>query len=75
MLGRENLDTSIKSAEELAGLTKTMPLGIIAKITTSYDLARQRRRRLVAFRGDLLFPGAGRGALSFLVYGSLYFGE
>ena len=23
MLGRENLDTSIKSAEELAGLTKT----------------------------------------------------
>ena len=34
MLGRENLDTSIKSAEELAGLTKTMPLGIIANITT-----------------------------------------
>ena len=24
-----------------------MPLGIIAKITTTYDLARQRRRRLL----------------------------
>jgi succinoglycan biosynthesis transport protein ExoP len=45
MLGRENLDTSIKSTTELAVLTKAPPLGIIAKITTSYDLARQHRRR------------------------------
>lgn len=45
MLGRENLDTSIKSVDELAGLTKVPPLAIIGNITTVYDLAQQRRRR------------------------------
>jgi hypothetical protein len=47
MLARETVDPSIKSAEELTGLTKTLPLGVIGTITTAYDLARQRRLRLV----------------------------
>lgn len=45
MFGRETIDTSIKSATELAGLTKAPPLGIITKIITPFDLARRRRRR------------------------------
>ncbi|MBM4289851.1 MAG: hypothetical protein FJ135_17210 [Deltaproteobacteria bacterium] len=45
MLGRESVDTSIKSAAELAGLTKMPPLGIIARIITPLELARKRRIR------------------------------
>jgi succinoglycan biosynthesis transport protein ExoP len=47
MFGRESLDTSIKSVDELHSLTKALPLGVIGNITTAYDLARQRRWRLM----------------------------
>jgi polysaccharide biosynthesis transport protein len=67
MLGREGLDTSIKSAEELAGVTKTLPLGVIAKIMTSYDLAQQRRRRWLIWGGTCLSLLAGILLFHFLV--------
>jgi len=47
MFAREGLDTSIKDVDELYGLTKALPLGVIGIITTAYDLARQKRRRLM----------------------------
>jgi succinoglycan biosynthesis transport protein ExoP len=47
MFAREAMDTSIKGVDELYGLTKALPLGVIGTIATAYDLARQRRRRLM----------------------------
>jgi hypothetical protein len=51
MFGRESVDTSIKSAGELAGLTKTPPLGTIPRIATPFDLARRRRLRRLLLMG------------------------
>lgn len=51
MFGRESVDTSIKSAGELAGLTKTPPLGTIPRIATPFDLARRRRFRRLLLMG------------------------
>ncbi len=45
MVNMEKQDHSIKSVEELASLTKTPPLGIIARIETPYDQSRKRQRR------------------------------
>jgi polysaccharide biosynthesis transport protein len=44
----ESLDTSIKSGDELAALTKMAPLGIIGRINTPFDQIRRRRRRWFA---------------------------
>lgn len=52
--GRESLDPSIKSVNELAELTKMAPLGVIARITTPVDLARQRRQRRLVLTGTVL---------------------
>lgn len=47
VLGRESLDKSIKDLDELTDVIKTLPLGVIQSITTAYDRAQQRRRRLL----------------------------
>jgi succinoglycan biosynthesis transport protein ExoP len=59
----ENLDHSVKNADELAWLTGLPVLGRIARIVTAEDIARQKRRRhliwsiigLSLFVGILLF--------------------
>jgi polysaccharide biosynthesis transport protein len=54
MIGRENFDTSIKNVNELGELTKMAPLGIIARITSPFDQARQRRRRKLVVAATLV---------------------
>ncbi|MFZ5447024.1 MAG: GumC family protein [Thermodesulfobacteriota bacterium] len=45
MVAAEVVDHSIKTPDELAWLTETAPLGIIANIETTFDLTQKRRRR------------------------------
>jgi succinoglycan biosynthesis transport protein ExoP len=47
----ENLDHSIKSADELAWLTGLPVLGSIARIVTKEDVARERQRRRLIWSG------------------------
>ena len=47
----ENLDHSIKSADELAWLTGLPVLGSIARIITKEDVARERQRRRLIWSG------------------------
>lgn len=44
----ESMDATIKSGDELAALTNMAPLGVIGRIVTPFDKARQRRRRWLA---------------------------
>ncbi len=52
MIAAEVVDHSVKTPDELAWLTETAPLGIIANIETPFDVRRKRRvRRLVVLAG------------------------
>jgi polysaccharide biosynthesis transport protein len=63
---KENLDHSVKTAEELAGWTGIPILGTISRIWTKQDVAQRRRKKLIIFGSTCLSLGLGLILFHFL---------